>query len=175
MNSNVEQAVDVDEKGAYSSIRVIGGLRAENQAYHWGKPTDASTRRAKQRLMELFCPASTVWRQQVLDHDDKPAPQRPSGQLAKNRSSRDPRWARTGLCEHQSSLLHKASPAYTHPCGPLEGSPSTPGERDDAVRDRDYLSGIHRTPPASSRTGSAAGAGARQAGAGARHGERNLS
>lgn len=55
------------EFGTYGPISVLGGLRAENQAHHWGRPADRSTRRAKQRLKELFCPASPAWRQQVLE------------------------------------------------------------------------------------------------------------
>ncbi len=50
------------EFGTYSGIQVLAGLRAENQAHHWGSPQDPSTIRAKQRLTELFCPASPTWR-----------------------------------------------------------------------------------------------------------------
>jgi hypothetical protein len=55
------------EFGTYSPIRVIAGLRAENQAHHWGKPGDRRTVRAKKRLKELFCPASRHWRSRVLE------------------------------------------------------------------------------------------------------------
>jgi hypothetical protein len=55
------------EFGTYNPIRVLAGLRAENQAHHWGKPGDGSTERAKQQLVELFCPCSETWRTQVLD------------------------------------------------------------------------------------------------------------
>lgn len=54
------------EFGTYGAIRVLSGLRAENQAHHWGQPTDRSTQLAKQRLKELFCPASVEWRDQVI-------------------------------------------------------------------------------------------------------------
>ena len=54
------------EFGTYSSIRMMAGLRAENQAHHWGHPSDESTRRAKQRLKELFCPSDGGWRTRVL-------------------------------------------------------------------------------------------------------------
>lgn len=54
------------EYGTYRPIPVIAGLRAENQAHHWGSPPAASTQRAKTRMMELFCPASATWRRQVL-------------------------------------------------------------------------------------------------------------
>jgi hypothetical protein len=54
------------EFGTYSPLQVLSGLRAENQSHHWGAPEDASSVRAKQRLKELFCPASESWRSQVL-------------------------------------------------------------------------------------------------------------
>jgi hypothetical protein len=54
------------EFGTYGAIQVVGGLRAENQAHHWGQPSDRSTIRAKERLKELFCPASRQWRTQTL-------------------------------------------------------------------------------------------------------------
>lgn len=54
------------EFGTYGPVHVLGGLRAENQAHHWGKPTDPATRRAKERLKELFCPASPAWRETSL-------------------------------------------------------------------------------------------------------------
>lgn len=56
------------EFGTYGPIQVVAGLRAENQAHHWGTPTAASTVWAKHRLRELFCPAAEAWRTQVLDH-----------------------------------------------------------------------------------------------------------
>lgn len=55
------------EFGTYGPLQVIAGLRAENQAHHWGTPSAASTIRAKQRLRELFCPSSPSWRSQTLD------------------------------------------------------------------------------------------------------------
>jgi hypothetical protein len=54
------------EFGTYNPLRVLAGLRAENQAHHWCRPEDASTERAKQRLVELFCPRSELWRTRVL-------------------------------------------------------------------------------------------------------------
>jgi hypothetical protein len=50
------------EFGTYSPYRVLSGLRWENQAHHWGQPGDSATRAAKERLRELFCPASPEWR-----------------------------------------------------------------------------------------------------------------
>jgi hypothetical protein len=56
------------EFGTCKPTEVLAGLRAENQAHHWGQPDDPSTERAKQRLVELFCPRSEAWRTRVLDH-----------------------------------------------------------------------------------------------------------
>ncbi len=55
------------EFGTYHSVQVLAGLRTENQAHHWGNPNTPSTIRAKQRLIELFCPKSNRWRSQVVD------------------------------------------------------------------------------------------------------------
>ena len=55
------------EFGTYGPVQVLAGLRAENQAHHWGAPKTASTIRAKQRLTELFCPASDIWRSQTVE------------------------------------------------------------------------------------------------------------
>ena len=55
------------EFDTYGPIQVLAGLRSENQAHHWGTPSDASTIRARKRLKELFCPAAESWRSQVLD------------------------------------------------------------------------------------------------------------
>ncbi len=54
------------EFGTYRPVQVLAGLRAENQAHHWGTPSASSTVRAKERLKELFCPASDDWRSKVL-------------------------------------------------------------------------------------------------------------
>lgn len=55
------------EFGTYGPIPVVAGLRAENQAHHWGRAASKSTFRAKQRLKELFCPSAEAWRRVVLD------------------------------------------------------------------------------------------------------------
>ncbi|HZM59151.1 MAG TPA: hypothetical protein VFB85_05125, partial [Vicinamibacterales bacterium] len=47
---------------------MLAGLRAENQAHHWGTPVSPEARRAKERLKELFCPADEDWRSKVLVH-----------------------------------------------------------------------------------------------------------
>jgi hypothetical protein len=56
------------EFGTYGPMQMLAGLRAENQAHHWGAPDAPATRRTKERLKELFCPADDGWRSQVLDH-----------------------------------------------------------------------------------------------------------
>lgn len=55
------------EFGTYGPLQVLAGLRAENQAQHWGTPAAASCVLARQRLKELFCPAAEEWRLQVLE------------------------------------------------------------------------------------------------------------
>ena len=55
------------EFGTYRPVQVLAGLRAENQAHHWDTPDSPATRRAKERLKELFCPADEEWRSRVLE------------------------------------------------------------------------------------------------------------
>ena len=55
------------EFGTYGPIQMLAGLRAENQAHQWGAPDSPNTRRAKERLKELFCPADEQWRSRVLE------------------------------------------------------------------------------------------------------------
>lgn len=55
------------EFGTYGPVQILAGLRAENQAHHWGVPSAMSTVRAKQRLKELFCPSAESWRAQVIE------------------------------------------------------------------------------------------------------------
>jgi hypothetical protein len=45
---------------------MLGGLRAENQAHHWGRPGDPNTERARANLRELFCPSAPEWRSLAL-------------------------------------------------------------------------------------------------------------
>lgn len=59
------------EFGTFGPLKVFRGLRAENQAHHWGRPESRSTRWAKQLLKEVFGPASPNWREQVLAHSFK--------------------------------------------------------------------------------------------------------
>ena len=56
----------VAEFGTYGPVRMLGGLRAENQAHHWGRPGDPNSERAKANLRELFCPADPHWRTRAL-------------------------------------------------------------------------------------------------------------
>jgi hypothetical protein len=55
------------EFGTYGPIAVLTALRAENQAHHWGTPDDPTTRRAKNRLREVFAPASPEWRSSTVE------------------------------------------------------------------------------------------------------------
>lgn len=59
------------EFGTFGSVRVLAGLRAENQAHHWGTSGAVLTLRAKQRLKELFCPSDEFWRMKVLNQSLK--------------------------------------------------------------------------------------------------------
>lgn len=55
------------EVGTYWTVRVLGAIRAENMAHHWGRPDDAATLRAKADLKEAFCPASPLWRKRAVE------------------------------------------------------------------------------------------------------------
>lgn len=67
-NRGLDYLYATAEFGTCQPIGVLAGLRAENQAHHWGRLEEASTERAKQRLVELFCPRSEDWRRRVLEH-----------------------------------------------------------------------------------------------------------
>ncbi len=54
------------EFGTDPGVRVLAALRAENQAYHWGRPETHSTRRARRRLLEVFAPSDLAWRASTL-------------------------------------------------------------------------------------------------------------
>jgi hypothetical protein len=54
------------EFGTYGPVTMLAGIRAENRAYQWGTPDSPSTRRAKERLKELFCPADPAWRTTII-------------------------------------------------------------------------------------------------------------
>lgn len=70
------------EFGTYGPVRMLAGLRAENQAHHWGSPAAGSTARAKARLKELFCPAAESWRSAVVARGLKLVEQAVAGLLA---------------------------------------------------------------------------------------------
>lgn len=55
------------EFGTFNPLRMLAGLRAENQAHHWESPRSASTERTKQQLVALFCPHAASWRTRVLE------------------------------------------------------------------------------------------------------------
>lgn len=57
----------VAEFGTFGSVPMMAGVRAENQAHHWGRPDGANEMVAKARLKELFCPSDPAWRQRVLN------------------------------------------------------------------------------------------------------------
>ena len=54
------------EFGTYNVIRVLASIRAENRAHHYDHEGSATFRRAKDELLECFCPKSLVWRQRVV-------------------------------------------------------------------------------------------------------------
>ena len=56
----------VAEFATYGHVRMLGGLRQENRAHHWGQPGNANSERAKAWLKELFCPTDPAWRELVL-------------------------------------------------------------------------------------------------------------
>ena len=54
------------EFGTYSMLRVLGALRAENQAHFYAARDSSCQRRAKAELRECFCPRSTRWQEDVI-------------------------------------------------------------------------------------------------------------
>lgn len=55
------------EFGTYSAIDVVTALRIENQCTHWHPSDSAATEIARARLLEVFSPSSSQWRQRVTD------------------------------------------------------------------------------------------------------------
>lgn len=55
------------EFGTYDVIRVLGAIRAENRAHHYGSEESAIYPSAKKELLECFCPNDPAWRSQVLE------------------------------------------------------------------------------------------------------------
>jgi hypothetical protein len=56
------------EFGTYHPMHVLGALRAENRAHFYGKRGEPSYERAKQQVMEAFCPAAPAWRELTMDN-----------------------------------------------------------------------------------------------------------
>lgn len=55
------------EFGTYDVIRVLGALRVENRAYHYGDENSAICKSTKAELLECFCPSDAVWRKQTIE------------------------------------------------------------------------------------------------------------
>jgi hypothetical protein len=56
----------VQEFGTRHPLAVLAALRAENCGHHYGADGAPEIHRAKQRLLEVFCPPDKRWREQVL-------------------------------------------------------------------------------------------------------------
>ena len=56
----------VQEFGTRHPVTVLAALRAENRSHHYGLACAPENDRAKTRLLEVFCPSSRRWREQVL-------------------------------------------------------------------------------------------------------------
>jgi len=54
------------EFGTYGPLRMLAGLRAENQATHWADPKAVITMETRRRLRDLFCPQSAAWWKQTM-------------------------------------------------------------------------------------------------------------
>lgn len=54
------------EFGTRHPLAVLAALRAENRGHHYGIPGAVENDRAKQRLLEVFCPSDKRWRERVL-------------------------------------------------------------------------------------------------------------
>ena len=56
----------VAEFGTYSVLKVLQALREENRAHFWCAKDDPQLMIARERLREVFCPASPKWRNVVV-------------------------------------------------------------------------------------------------------------
>lgn len=54
------------EFGTYKGTRVLGALRAENQAHFYADPASPAYRRAKRQALEAFAPTAAAWREAVI-------------------------------------------------------------------------------------------------------------
>jgi hypothetical protein len=57
----------VAEFGTYSPLKVLSALRRENQTHHFCVAGDPRLILAKQRLGEVFCPRSKLWRRECIE------------------------------------------------------------------------------------------------------------
>lgn len=73
------------EFGTYSSLRLLAALRTENHLHHWAATDAVALDHAGQRLVELYCPKSPGWRQQVIAHAMLLAEQAQQGLLQADR------------------------------------------------------------------------------------------
>lgn len=55
------------EFGTYNGRRVLGALRAENQAHFYATPDSPNYMWAKRQILEVFAPAAADWRKAVID------------------------------------------------------------------------------------------------------------
>jgi hypothetical protein len=55
------------EFGTYPGIRVLGALRAENQAHFHADPSSTNYQWAKKQVLEAFIPAAAAWREAVIE------------------------------------------------------------------------------------------------------------
>ena len=55
------------EFGTYGVVRVLGAIRAENRAHHYGSEESASYKSSKRELLECFCPQDASWREKVVN------------------------------------------------------------------------------------------------------------
>jgi hypothetical protein len=56
----------VQEFGTRHPITVLAALRMENRSHHYGIAGAGANHRAKTKLLEVFCPPSSRWRERVL-------------------------------------------------------------------------------------------------------------
>jgi hypothetical protein len=54
------------EFGTFGPLKVLAALRAENRAHHFASSSSPALRRAKERLLNAFCPHSRRWRERAL-------------------------------------------------------------------------------------------------------------
>jgi hypothetical protein len=62
----IEYDVLVAEFGTVAILGIIGALRAENRAHHWGAPGDPSVEAARRALKDAFAPPDVAWRSEVV-------------------------------------------------------------------------------------------------------------